>query len=104
MIGSNNENELRQNGPRENRVPEDRNREVVLGLNAYSHDASAVLFVDGELVFAAEEERYVRVKHVETFPRLAIEAALRHAGVQAAEVARVAFCWRRDMAARSRFI
>ena len=45
---------------------------VVLGLNAYSHDAGAALFVDGELVFAAEEERFDRIKHSAAFPRGAI--------------------------------
>ena len=53
---------------------------VVLGINAYSHDAAAVLFVDGSMVFAAEEERYDRVRHSAAFPRGAIQAALRHAG------------------------
>ncbi|MEM8884890.1 MAG: carbamoyltransferase C-terminal domain-containing protein [Planctomycetota bacterium] len=72
---------------------------VVLGLNAYSHDAGAVLFVDGRLVFAAEEERYDRRKHSAAFPRGAIHAALRFAGLAAHDVDRVVFCWRRDMAA-----
>ncbi|MCK6462141.1 MAG: hypothetical protein L6Q95_19835, partial [Planctomycetes bacterium] len=71
---------------------------VVLGLNAFSHDAAAALLVDGRLVFAAEEERYDRVKHSAAFPRLAIAAALRHAGLSPSDVDRVAFCWRRDMA------
>ncbi len=71
---------------------------VVLGINAYSHDAAAVLFVDGAMVFAAEEERYDRVRHSAAFPRGAIQAALRHAGLEAGEVQQVAFCWRRDMA------
>ena len=73
---------------------------VVLGLNAYSHDAGAALFVDGALVFAAEEERYDRVKHSARFPRGAIAAALAHAGLEPRDVDRVVFCWRRDMAAR----
>jgi len=71
---------------------------VVLGINAYSHDAAAVLFVDGAMVFAAEEERYDRVRHSAAFPRGAIQAALRHAGLDAGDVQQVAFCWRRDMA------
>jgi len=71
---------------------------VVLGLNAYSHDAGAALLVDGALVFAAEEERYDRVKHSAAFPHGAIAAALAHAGLAASDVDAVAFCWRRDMA------
>ncbi|MHC4408164.1 MAG: carbamoyltransferase family protein [Planctomycetota bacterium] len=73
---------------------------VVLGLNAYSHDAGAALFLDGELVFAAEEERFDRIKHSAAFPRGAIAAALAHAGLEPTDVGRVVFCWRRDMAAR----
>ena len=69
------------------------NNHVVLGINAYSHDAGAALFVDGKLVFAAEQERYDRVKHSPAFPRGAIEAALRHAGLTPDDVGRVAFCW-----------
>ncbi|MCZ6787017.1 MAG: hypothetical protein O7E54_07610 [Planctomycetota bacterium] len=71
---------------------------IVLGLNAYSHDAGVALLVDGRLVFAAEEERYDRIRHSAAFPRGAIAAALRHAGVQPEDVQAVAFCWRKDMA------
>jgi carbamoyltransferase len=70
---------------------------VVLGLNAYSHDAGVALLVDGRLVFAAEEERYDRVRHSAAFPRGALAAALAHAGLGPGDVDRVAFCWRRDM-------
>ncbi len=71
---------------------------VVLGVNAYSHDSGAALFVDGRLCFAAEEERYDRQKHSAAFPRGAIAAALRHAGLRPDDVQVVAFPWRRDMA------
>ena len=35
----------------------------IIGLNLYHGDASACLFKDGKLIFAAEEERYTRIKH-----------------------------------------
>lgn len=73
---------------------------VVLGLNAYSHDAGVALVVDGALVFAAEEERYDRQKHSYAFPAGATRAALEHAGLEPADVDVVAFCWRKDMARR----
>ena len=41
---------------------------MVLGLNAYHGDVSAVLVSDGQLVVALEEERYRRIKHVAGFP------------------------------------
>ena len=44
---------------------------AILGLNAYHGDAAAALVVDGELVAAAEEERFNRIKHVAGFPTLA---------------------------------
>ncbi|MHC4970977.1 MAG: carbamoyltransferase family protein [Planctomycetota bacterium] len=75
---------------------------VILGLNAYSHDAGVALVVDGELVFAAEEERYDRKKHSHAFPAGAVRAALAHAGLQPTDVDAVAFCWRKDMARRKK--
>jgi carbamoyltransferase len=71
---------------------------IVLGLNAYGHDAAAVLLIDGRPVFAASEERYDRVRHSGAFPRGAIAAALAHAGLGPRDVACVAFPWMRGMA------
>ena len=78
-------------------MPASKNR-VVLGLNAYSHDAGVALLVDGELVFAAEQERFDRIKHSAAFPVEAIGAALRFSGLLPSDIDQVAFCWRRDMA------
>lgn len=49
---------------------------VILGVNAYHGDVSAVLLRDGALVAAVEEERFWRVKHWAGFPREAIRACL----------------------------
>ena len=61
---------------------------IVLGLSgALNHDPSAALYVDGKLVAAAEEERFVRDKHAKN--RLPLEAAkfcLRQAGIAAGDV------------------
>jgi len=54
---------------------------TILGLNAYHGDAAAALVVDGELVAAAEEERFNRIKHVAGFPALAARWALAEGGV-----------------------
>ncbi|MDP1569789.1 MAG: carbamoyltransferase C-terminal domain-containing protein [Vicinamibacterales bacterium] len=59
---------------------------LILGLNAYHGDVSAVLLRDGVLVAALEEERFRRVKHCAGVPTLAAEACLRIAGVTAADV------------------
>jgi carbamoyltransferase len=63
---------------------------AILGLNAYHGDASAALVVDGELVAAAEEERFSRVKHVAGFPTLAAAWCLEHAGLTAGDLDHVA--------------
>jgi carbamoyltransferase len=63
---------------------------AVLGLNAYHGDAAAALVVDGELVAAAEEERFNRVKHCAGFPAHAARWCLESAGVGAAELDHVA--------------
>jgi carbamoyltransferase len=63
---------------------------AILGLNAYHGDASAALVVDGELVAAAEEERFSRVKHVAGFPSLAAAWCVESAGLDAGDLDHVA--------------
>lgn len=65
-------------------------RTYVLGLNAHHGDASAALFADGELVAAAEEERFRRVKHWAGFPEQAVRWCLEHAGIGLDQVQHVA--------------
>jgi carbamoyltransferase len=59
---------------------------IILGLNAYHGDASAVIVSDGRLAAAVEEERFRRVKHWAGFPERAIEACLSVAGVEAGAI------------------
>ena len=63
---------------------------AILGLNAFHGDAAAALVVEGELVAAAEEERFNRVKHVAGFPILAAEWCLAEAGLQAEQLDHIA--------------
>ena len=53
----------------------------ILGINAYHGDSSACLLRDGQLIAAAEEERFRRIKHWAGFPSEAIKYCLRQAGV-----------------------
>lgn len=53
----------------------------ILGISAYYHDSAAALIVDGEIVAAAQEERFSRIKHDDRFPHRAIAACLRHAKI-----------------------
>src|SRR5437899_6044223 len=63
---------------------------VILGINAYHGDASAAILVDGQLVAAAEEERFNRIKHAAGFPANAIRACLKLGGLKARELDHVA--------------
>ncbi len=63
---------------------------AILGLNAYHGDAAAALVIDGELVAAAEEERFNRVKHCAGFPALAARWCLEDAGIGPGELTHVA--------------
>jgi carbamoyltransferase len=63
----------------------------VLGLSAFFHDAAAALVVDGEIVAAAEEERFSRKKHDASLPLLATRFCLDQAGLTMADLDHVVF-------------
>jgi carbamoyltransferase len=63
----------------------------ILGISCYFHDASAALLREGQLVAAAEEERFSRVKHDFDFPERAIRFCLDRAGLTAHDLDYVAF-------------
>ncbi|MEE2778953.1 MAG: carbamoyltransferase [Myxococcota bacterium] len=63
----------------------------ILGISAFYHDSAAALVDDGNVVAAAQEERFTRIKHDPTFPTNAIRYCLDRAGVQMADVDYVAF-------------
>ena len=54
----------------------------ILGISCFYHDAAAALLVDGQLVAAAEEERFSRVKHDNRWPEQAIDFCLATAGLR----------------------
>ncbi len=63
----------------------------ILGLSAYYHDSAACLLRDGEIVAAAQEERFTRKKHDPGFPARAARACLDAAGIPAERIDAVAF-------------
>ncbi len=63
----------------------------ILGLSAYYHDSAAALVRDGEIVAAAQEERFSRLKHDERYPRHAVAYCLAEAGLKPADVDAVVF-------------
>ena len=64
---------------------------TILGISAYYHDSAAALLRDGELVAAAQEERFTRKKHDPSFPRNAIEYCLQEGGIDLHGVDRIVF-------------
>jgi len=63
----------------------------ILGISAYYHDSAAALMVDGEVVAAAQEERFTRKKHDHEFPHHAIEYCLSTGGLQPEDLDYVGF-------------
>src|SRR5262245_44912795 len=74
---------------------------LTLGINYGSHDSSAAIARDGEILFATAEERLSRKKHDGRFPLNAIRACLAHAGAKLADLDEVAFGWQQFAAVRS---
>jgi carbamoyltransferase len=58
----------------------------IIGLSAYYHDSAACLVIDGQVIAAAQEERFTRKKHDAGFPRHSIEYCLSEAGLQVADI------------------
>ncbi len=63
----------------------------ILGISCYYHDSACCLIMDGEVIFAAQEERYTRKKHDEAFPKRAIEEAFRVAGITVSDLTAIGF-------------
>ena len=63
----------------------------ILGISCFFHDAAAALLRDGQLLAAAEEERFTRKKHDFEFPANAIEFCLRTGGIAARDLDYVVF-------------
>ena len=63
----------------------------ILGISAYYHDSAACLVVDGQIVAAAQEERFTRKKHDAAFPTRAVEYCLMEGGVAASQLDYVGF-------------
>ena len=63
----------------------------ILGISCFYHDSAAVLIRDGEIVAAAQEERFTRKKHDFNFPTQAIAYCLKQGGITANDLSFVAF-------------
>ena len=63
----------------------------ILGISSYYHDSAACLLKDGEIIAAAQEERFTRKKHDQNFPSNAIKYCLSEAGINSSDLEIVAF-------------
>ncbi len=63
----------------------------ILGISAYYHDSAACIVRDGEIIAAAQEERFTRKKHDHRFPANAVNFCLDYAGIKGGQVDLVAF-------------
>src|SRR5215468_11106418 len=63
----------------------------ILGISAFYHDSAAALVQDGEIIAAAQEERFTRRKHDPSYPENAIAYCLREAKIGISELDAVVF-------------
>ena len=63
----------------------------ILGISAFYHDSAACLIKNGNIIAAAQEERFTRAKHDNAFPQEAIKYCLKQARISAKEISNVVF-------------
>ncbi|GJL78543.1 MAG: carbamoyltransferase [Nitrospinaceae bacterium] len=63
----------------------------ILGISAFYHDSAACLVRDGEIIAAAQEERFTRKRHDADFPKQAVEFCLQEAGIKTSDLDYVGF-------------
>lgn len=66
-------------------------QEIILGISAYYHDSAAAIIKDGEIIAAAHEERFTRIKQDSSFPINAAKYVLEEAGIEYSNLAAVVF-------------
>ena len=63
----------------------------ILGISAFYHDSAAAIIIDGEIIAAAQEERFTRKKHDSSYPFNAVEFVLNFSKLKLSEVDQVIF-------------
>ncbi len=63
----------------------------ILGISAFYHDSAACLIEDGEIIAAAQEERFTRKKNDASFPKYSIQFCVKQSGIDPAEIRSVVF-------------
>ena len=62
-----------------------------MGISAFFHDSAACILKNGEIIAAAQEERFTRIKHDPNYPKNAIDFVLNYANLNLSEVDQVVF-------------
>ena len=63
----------------------------ILGISAFYHDSAACILKDGEIIAAAQEERFTRIKHDSSYPHNAVNFVLNYANLSLSKVDRIVF-------------
>ena len=63
----------------------------ILGISAFYHDSAACLLKDGEILAAAQEERFTRIKHDSSYPFNAVQFVLSYANIKLSEIDKIVF-------------
>ena len=63
----------------------------ILGISAFYHDSAAALIIDGEIISAAQEERFSRKKHDSRYPFNAVEFVLNHSNLKLSQIDYIVF-------------
>ena len=63
----------------------------ILGISAFYHDSAAALIKDGEIIAAAQEERFTRKKHDSSYPEHAVNFVLKYSNLKLSEVDHIVF-------------
>ena len=63
----------------------------ILGISAFYHDSAAAIIIDGEIIAAAQEERFTRKKHDSSYPFNSIEFVLKFSGLKIKDVDHIIF-------------
>ena len=63
----------------------------ILGISAFYHDSAACLIKNGEIIAAAQEERFSRIKHDKNFPKESIKFCIKYAKIKAVNIDNVVF-------------
>ena len=64
---------------------------LILGISAYYHDSAVCLIKNGEIIYAAQEERFSRIKHDSSFPKKSLHNLLKYCSIKISDLSAIVF-------------